>query len=118
MPNPENLVSLADRTPEERFAIQSAGGKKAAETKAKRKAFREELIEALAAVDEAEKHGRTAQTIGITAIMAQYKRGNLKAFELIRDTVGEKPIERMVIADVDAETIADVERLVEGIDEE
>lgn len=112
MASSDNLISLADRTPEERAAICSAGGKAAAENRAKRKAFREELAEALSVIAD-EKTGTTAQSVGIAAIMQRFKRGDLKAFELIRDTVGEKPVDKIMIADVDADVLADVERLVE-----
>lgn len=90
----KNLISLGDRTPEERAAICSAGGKAASENRARRKAFREELIDALAIIED-EKLGKTAQSVGIAAIMQRFKRGDLKAFELIRDTVGEKPTENV-----------------------
>jgi len=92
-----NLISLADRTPEERRAIQSMGGKASAESRIKRKTFREEITEALSAVDDTDKSGRITQSVGIVALMARYKRGDLKAFELIRDTIGEKPTESMVL---------------------
>lgn len=86
----KNLISLADRTPEERAAICSAGGQAAAKKRAERKSFREDFLEALSIIED-EKLGKTAQAMGITAIMQRYKRGDLKAFELIRDTIGESP---------------------------
>lgn len=36
----------------------------------------------------------------------------LKALEFARDTIGEKPIERVQVAEVDQETIDEVERMV------
>lgn len=111
----KNLISLGDRPPEERAAICSAGGKAASENRARRKAFREELIDALAIIDD-EKLGKTAQSVGIAAIMQRYKRGDLKAFELIRDTVGEKPIDKVMVADVDIGVIEQIEKMVLGKD--
>ena len=43
----KNLISLADRTPEEREAICRAGGQAAAKKRAERKTFREDFLEAL-----------------------------------------------------------------------
>ena len=46
--------------------------------------------------------------------MQRFKRGDLKAFELIRDTIGEKPVERVAVSDVPAETMEAVEKLMLG----
>lgn len=43
-------------------------------------------------------------------------RNKPKAFEVIRDTIGQKPVEKVVVADVDASVIAEVEELVNGND--
>jgi hypothetical protein len=40
-----------------------------------------------------------------------------KAFEVIRDTVGEKPTEKIMVADVDPSVISEVERMVSEDDE-
>lgn len=109
----KNLISLGDRPPEERAAICSAGGRAASENRAKRKAFRQELAEALSVIED-EKLGKTAQSIGIAAIMQRFKRGDLKAFELIRDTVGEKPVDKIMVAEVDPDVVKEIENMVIG----
>ena len=40
-------------------------------------------------------------------------RDFLKAFEIIREQLGEKPIEKYELNTIDAETVAEVERLVQ-----
>ena len=40
--------------------------------------------------------------------------GDLKAFELMRDTAGQKPVEKFMVADVEASVIAEVEAMVNG----
>ena len=40
--------------------------------------------------------------------------GDLKAFELLRDTAGQKPVERIMVADVEPSVIAEVEAMVNG----
>lgn len=39
-------------------------------------------------------------------------RGDTKAFEVVRDTVGQKPVEKVMIAEVDQDVIDEVERAV------
>ena len=48
--------------------------------------------------------------------MVFYKalNGDLKAWELVRDTAGQKPVERVMIADVEPSVIAEVEAMVNG----
>ena len=39
-------------------------------------------------------------------------QGNVRAFEVLRDTVGQKPVEKVMIAEVDQTVIDEVERAV------
>ena len=41
------------------------------------------------------------------------KNGNSKFWELLRDTAGYKPVDKVMIADVDPAIIDDIERIVE-----
>ena len=104
MANTENLVSLADRTTEEQRAIASAGGKASGEARRKRKTLREELLLILS-------EGETQQSVTL-ALIKKAVSGDTKAFEVIRDTIGEKPIDKVMIADVDPSVIAEVEAMV------
>ena len=91
------------------------GGLKSGEVRAARKTLREELL-ALLTRDITAKDGRQMKTqTAITASMIkQALAGSTKAFEIIRDTIGEKPIDKVMISEVDPETINEVERLVLG----
>lgn len=40
------------------------------------------------------------------------KKRNMKAWELLRDTSGQKPIDKVMVADVNQETIDEVEKIV------
>ena len=90
--NTENLVSLADRTTEEQRAIASAGGKASGEARRKRKTLKEELLLMLSDGDIQEK-------ISIALINEAINGNNAgsvtKAFEVIRDTIGEKPADKV-----------------------
>ena len=87
MANTENLVSLADRTTEEQRAIASAGGKASGEARRKRKSLKEELL--LMLEDE-----ELQQSVAI-ALIKQAQNGNVKAFGMLRDTIGEAPVEKV-----------------------
>lgn len=84
--NEENLVSLATRTTEERRAIAKKGGVASGKARNKRKTLKEELILLL-------EDGDTQKNISV-ALIQQALEGNTKAFEVIRDSIGEKQIEQ------------------------
>ena len=102
----ENLVSLADRTTEEQRAIASAGGKASGEARRKRKTLKEELLLMLS-------DGETQQSVTL-ALIEKAMSGDTKAFEVIRDTIGEKPVDKVMVADVEPSVIAEVEAMVTG----
>ena len=102
--NTENLVSLADRTTEEQRAIASAGGKASGEARRKRKTLKEELLLMLS-------DGETQKSVTL-ALIEKAMSGDTKAFEVIRDTIGEKPVDKVMIADVEPSVIAEVEAMV------
>ena len=52
------------------------------------------------------------------SIVNRAMKGNTRAFELIRDTVGEMPVQKVAIAEVDDELIDEVEREVLADNEE
>lgn len=85
--NKENLISLADRTTEEQREIAKKGGKASVKARQERKALKDELLLLLS-------KGDTQQKVSL-ALIQQALEGNTKAFEIIRDTIGEKPIDKI-----------------------
>jgi hypothetical protein len=104
--NPQNLIPTNKRSKEEARRISSNGGKKSGEVRRKRKALREELLALLSA-------GNTQKNISL-ALIDQALNGNVKAFETIRDTIGEKPVEKVVMSEVDPNVISEVEEMVKN----
>lgn len=90
--NEENLISLADRTTEEQREIARKGGIASGEARRRKRTLKEELILLL-------EQGDTQEKISLSLIK-QALEGNTKAFEIIRDTVGEKPKEEIEVNDV------------------
>lgn len=113
MANEQNLIPAAHHLTVEE---QSAGGKASAKVRAARKTLREELL-ALLTVDIKDKNtGTVMQTQAAlsSALIRKGLKGDVKAYELIRDTIGEKPIEKIMLAEVEQEVIDEVEKAVLG----
>ena len=79
----------------------------------RRKTFAE-VFEAFLAKDYKDKKGNKmtgAEALGMKVI-EQAMKGELKAFELIRDTVGEKPVEKVATVEIPDDVRSKVENLV------
>ena len=79
-------------TTEEARRRGALGGKKSAEARKKRKALRELLEVAL--MMPSEDGGNRIDAI-VSAIISKAEMGDTKAFEVIRDTLGEKPSDKL-----------------------
>lgn len=82
-----NVNNLRTPTTEEAREIGRKGGLASGETRRKRKTLREELLAMLA-------DGNTQESI-TAALLEKAMDGDVKAFEVVRDTVGEKPVDRI-----------------------
>lgn len=88
----ENLKSLADRTTEEKREIAIKGGKASVEARREKKRFKELLEMALSLKNK--KTGNTNDYDITISMINKAIKGSERAFELIRDTIGEKPVEK------------------------
>lgn len=72
-----------------------------------------ECIQILLDADITDKNGKTMTGTEalVYKLFEQALKGDKKAFELIRDTAGQKPIDRVQITEVDQATIDEVEAL-------
>lgn len=113
--NEENLIGKGfdSRTTEEQREIARKGGKASGETRRRKRDLRLAL-EVLLEKDFKDKTGKPVTgTEAITAkLFEQAMRGNVKAFETIRSTVGQDPVQKVMIAEIDQEVIDEVERAV------
>lgn len=87
MANEQNLIKNENLTPEQRRANASKAGKASAKKRAERKTLREELLLLL-------KENKMQEKISL-ALLQKAQNGDTKAFEIIRDTIGEKPVEQV-----------------------
>lgn len=90
--NDENLIPFNQLTQSEQRKIASAGGKASGEARRRRKTLKEELL--LMLEDEQIQQSVAAALIK-EAIEGNASKSVRGAFETIRDTIGEKPVERM-----------------------
>jgi hypothetical protein len=85
--NESNLIPISERSPEEVREMGRKGGIASGEARRRKKSLKEELITLL-------ENGNTQEKISL-AIIQQALDGNTKAFEVIRDTIGEKPVDKL-----------------------
>ena len=85
--NESNLISLADRTTEEQREIARKGGIASGESRRKRKTLKDELIMLL----ETDNNNNKISL----AVLKKALDGDIQAFTTIRDTIGEKPTDKI-----------------------
>lgn len=94
------------RTADEQRKIAQAGGKASGQARREKKLLRETLQTLLASDYDCDGViGNGVEAISL-ALIGQALKGNVKAFEVIRDTVGEKPAEKVDIGTDDAMRLA------------
>lgn len=94
---------------------QRAGGVASGIARRKKKDFREACL-ALLETEMTDNEGNlvTGYDVVVSSLFTQAKAGNVKAFEALRDTAGQKPVEKLVVSDVDQSVINEVENMVAG----
>lgn len=107
MTNIQNLIKNEDLTPEQRRKNASKAGKASAKKRQQNKTFKEIISRFLDGQVSDERLKQQMIEFGFAdkevsnkscAVFALWKeaiKGNTKAFELLRDTIGEKPIEQI-----------------------
>lgn len=112
--NPQNLKVP---TSEEARENGKAGGIASGEARRRKRDIRLAL-EALLEKEYTDSKGKTVTGAEAIAIKQMEKalKGDPRAFELVRDTAGQKPIEKIMVAEVEQSVIDEVERMVLGDD--
>ena len=123
--NPEKLVSLGDRTMEERREIAKKAGiasGKARRNKALLKDCINILMEQKVLDEETGKKITGAEQLSVNlwkkAVSEMDTAKAAKAFEVLRDTSGQKPIEKVMVAEVDQNVIDEVEAMMNDDEEQ
>lgn len=100
MANEENLRPFNTLTEEEQRELSRKGGIASGKARAARKTLKEELLALL-------EQGDTQERISL-ALLQKAMQGDTRAFEVLRDSIGEKPTEK-VEADVKNEVNINIE---------
>lgn len=104
----ENLKPVTKRTKNEAREISKKGGIKSGEVRRERKKLKEELLLLLS-----ENNNNRKMSL---AILKKALKGNIKAFEIIRDTIGEKPKEQIESTNIEM-SYEDYIKKIEDTDE-
>lgn len=91
MANSQNLKPIKTLSSEEAKKRGQKGGIASGKARAVRKTFKEAI--------NGQLDDKTMSSL-INAMIKQAKNGNTKAFEILRDTVGEKPIDRQEVKEI------------------
>lgn len=109
MANKQNLKKLSTEKARE---IGAKGGRASGAAKRRKKELKE-CLEILLEKEITAKDG-TVMT-GAEAISAKLfqkaLKGDIKAFEVVRDSSGQKPAEKVQLAEVDQSTVSKVEKI-------
>ena len=126
--NTENLVSIGDQPRDKQLEITTAGGKARQEQVRKRKAMKEqlELLLAMPVCDEA-RHDLEALGIDeencdnqMLMLVAMFRKvlsgdkGDVQAFIALRDSIGEKPTEKVQVENPNADKLDSILRQLRG----
>lgn len=112
MANEQNLIPQAHKLSVEEA---SKGGKASGEARRKKRLMREAFEELLGREYSDHAGNRLDGTSALAAkVFKQAMDGDLKAFEIIRDTTGQAAPKKVIMAEIDQATIDEVERMVLG----
>lgn len=88
----KNLIRFDQMSPEKRKEVARNGGIKSGDSKREKKMLREYLETILSMEDDIKEDRYTKIT---KALVDKAEDGDTKAFEVIRDTLGQKPIDKL-----------------------
>ena len=106
MANEQNLKPLNTRSKSVQREIQSKGGKARAQKIKEQKTLKEELLLLLA-------EGDTQKQISL-ALIQKALQGDIKAFEVIRDSTGQRCVEKVEITQTVDDSIKEIEKYMKG----
>lgn len=101
-------------TAEERRKLAQKAGKKSGEVRREKADLKKQMQIWLDAEVSKDANGNTltGAEYMVQVAVREMRKGNPKFWELIRDTAGQKPIDRIQIAEIDADIMEEVDNLV------
>lgn len=112
--NSKNLIPNSERTPEELREIARKGGIASGEARRKKKIYKE-VFESILDDTYTKNNGEEVSGYEATAlkVFEQAMQGNIKAFAMIRDTIGQAPVQKIQTSEVDPDIVKEVEKMMD-----
>ena len=120
MANEQNLIPNSERSPSEVRENGRKGGIASGKARREKADLRKMLQIALESDDFKDKFGNkmTGAELMVKVAFKEMAKGNPKYWELIRDTAGFKPIDKIQVSEIDQSVIDEVEAMVLESEEE
>ena len=112
----DNLIPFTSEQSREKAKKNGRKGGIASGKAKRQKKLLKECLDELLEREWENKQGEKntgAEAISLT-LFRKALAGDMKAFELVRDTAGQKPVDKVMLAEVDQTTINEVESMVLG----
>lgn len=116
MSNKKNLVR-GDEAHKLTAEEASKGGKRSVEVRREKKNLKR-AIEIILEKEYTDKNGNvlSGTEAVATKLFEKAMKGDVKAFEVLRDTAGQKPVEKFMVAEIDQSVIDQVDRILEEME--
>lgn len=120
MANEQNLIPNSERSPSEVRENGRKGGIRSGEVRREKADLKRQLLLFLETEATMDKSGNplTGAELMVKVAAREMAKGNPKFWELIRDTAGFKPIDKVQVTEVDQSVIDEVEAMVLEAEEE
>ena len=120
MANEQNLIRNEDRTPSERRENARKAGIASGKARREKADLKRQLQVFLEAEATKDKNGEplTGAELMVKVAVREMAAGNPRFWELIRDTAGFKPIDKLQVTEIDQDVIDEVEGIVLEAEEE
>jgi hypothetical protein len=107
------------RTTEGQRGIARQGGIASGKVRREKADLKKQLLLFLESDATTDKHGNplTGAELMVKVAVKEMTKGNSKYWELIRDTAGFKPVDKVMVAEVEQNVIDEVESMVEAVDD-
>lgn len=114
MANEKNLIPNTERSPNELRENGRKGGIKSGEVRREKADLRRVIQTWLESQATTDKNGNpmTGAELMTALAVKEMSKGSARHWELLRDTAGFKPVEKVMVADVDQDVINAVEEEV------
>lgn len=118
--NEQNLIPNSERSPSEVRENGRKGGIRSGEVRREKANLKKQLQVFLEAEATKDKNGEplTGAELMVKVAVREMANGNPRFWELIRDTAGFKPVDKVQVSEVDQAVIEEVEAMVLDAEEE